>query len=1464
MRSLNVRLVLLLAVLAVGSLVGIFLLHRFQVNRNAGSLAKIARLRIKEGRRDEGINLLARYVNYRPGDREALAELAGLLLDKAETPNATRNDIGRAFTALESAVRKDPDNAALRRRLAEFDIKIGRFSDARQHLQILREAAPDTARVQEQDPKNTSPAKDSSDRNAIDLLLARSWAGTGDFEEAATLAAGLIGFEMETKAFAEDAVERHGAVEAYVLLAAILDEKFGDKTSAAAVLDGLTKARPDDVKAWLALTSWQRQRGDLPAAKLSVAKATELAPKDAETLLAAFEVAMAGGDFGQASRLSEQGIELFPDDERMVRAAAALAMQERQPQKAIELLDKAIAGSRGGVGLLLMLADALLQTNDLPRLQKTIGQLREAIGKSSPAVMLLEARALLIERRWPDAKEKLEQVRPLVAASEELTRQVDLYLGQCFEQLGQFDEQLEANRRVLTDAPASLAARVGAASALLAGGKLDEARQEFELVAATIPEDQLPSIPQVWSPLLQLRMSEQMERPASDRDWSKIDSVLEILQESKDISAPQIALLRADVLVRKGESAVAIETLETALETTPNEAQLWTALATLTLREKDAPAALAVLARAPKEIADHPAVLLVTAQLVSRGSKEEADRGLADLEARARSLPADQAGRVLTTLGSIRLSLGEAAEAERLWTESLERTTDDARLLTALFDLACDQGDVDKARGRATDIAIAAGATSPQARVAQASTRILQVRKAQKAKAAAGETTELDAAQTGLLDEARNLLIEAENDRPGWAQIQQVYAEIATLRGDIPSAIERLERANRMGPANPAIVRQLATLLYASNRLDEAQQALARLGPDGLGGFDRISAELELRSGKLDEAVAIAERSVASDSTNAMDLLWLGQLLSRSGKTDRAEGVLERAVAAAPEQPETWLTLFSHQLTNGRRNLAEQTLEKASRQLPESKRFLVTAQGSEMLGKLDDAEAAYREAAADGDLSNARSLAGFLVRRGRLNPAREELRRIIDADGDDAATRAAKVWARRTLAQLTADSGGYKGLQQAIELLEANAGKDGRLGPEDVSMQVALLASRSEPASWRQAIELLESLGKIQPLSLGQRLQLAQLREKAGRWEEARSDLVTLMAAPNIPPTMVAVLVERLIEHDETSSARIWLDRLRKTSADAPITIALEARLAMAEDDRPRAVAAARKLMPSGAVPLEQVPQLKSIAKLMEDLGFAKAADKVLGEFAGRSTDGVLARAEFLGRQKRSMEALDLLETAWSRVPLERVMQTALVAIRGGGERPSAEVTSRLDGWFEKALREDPDSVVLVLLQTELLDLQGRTEEVEKTYRSLLARPDLPPMQSAIIANNLAFHLARAGTTDEARRLIDSAISELGPNPDLLDTRGIVRLASGDVRKAVEDLEEAALDPTAIKFFHLAVAQATDGQVANAKKTLERANKLGLKPFSLPPADRARLERLESILSEKAGSSATPATSPAS
>jgi Tfp pilus assembly protein PilF len=578
-------------------------------------------------------------------------------------------------------------------------------------------------------------------------------------------------------------------------------------------------------------------------------------------------------------------------------------------------------------------------------------------------------------------------------------------------------------------------------------------------------------------------------------------------------------------------------------------------------------------------------------------------------------------------------------------------------------------------------------------------------------------------------------------------------------------------------------------------------------------------------------------------------------LLSRSGKADRAEAALERAVEKGPDLAETWMALFNHQFASGKRKLAEKTLERAVETLAEPNRQLVAAQGYEMLGRLDDAERSYRDAiaAAPGDLTAARGLASFLVRRGRLNPARDVLRDIIASKDDSPNATSTKIWGRRTLAQLTAEAGGYKALEQALAILDDNKGSDGKLSPDDIALQVTLLAGRPEPASWRRAITLLESLARTQPLSSSQRLQLAQLRERAGRWAECRDDMISLVASPNAPPALIGLLVEQLIEHGELSSAKTWLGKLRAALPEAPATLALEAKLAIAENDRPTAVAAARKLMPAGDVPLEQMGQLRSVAKLMEDLGFPKAADKVLTDYAQRVVDGPLVRAEFLGRQRRVDEALDLLEAAWNRVPLARVLQSALAVVRTQGGTPDAAATARLQQWFSRARREDPDSVVIELLQAELYDLEGRTADVEKAYRTILERKDLSGAQMAIVANNLAFHLARPETIAEAKQLIDKAVLELGPHPDLLDTRGVIRLAAGEPQPALADLEEATLDPSPVKLLHLAAAQVANKQLAPARQSLDRAKKLGLVPEQLSAADKARYDIVEAALAAGPG-----------
>ncbi|MBL7194409.1 MAG: hypothetical protein ISS73_10690, partial [Pirellulales bacterium] len=364
----------------------------------------------------------------------------------------------------------------------------------------------------------------------------------------------------------------------------------------------------------------------------------------------------------------------------------------------------------------------------------------------------------------------------------------------------------------------------------------------------------------------------------------------------------------------------------------------------------------------------------------------------------------------------------------------------------------------------------------------------------------------------------------------------------------------------------------------------------------------------------------------------------------------------------------------------------------------------------------------------------------------------------------------------------------------------------------------------------------------------------AQLLEKLGRWDEARTAYVSLLGTSNPPPLVFAALIEKLIAHDELTTASMWLDRLEQQAADAPITLALTAKLAVAQDDRDTAVEAAKGLMPTETLPDERLGELRNTAMLMEDLGFSKAADQLWQDFAARSVDGVLGRAEFLGRQKQTAEALDLVDAAWDQLPLERILQSGVVIARNeGGVSPSEPTVTRLDGWFTKARRVDPGSVTLALLEAEFRELEGRSSDVEAIYRDLMARDDLAVTQKAIVANNLAFHLAKPDTIDEAAALIESAISLLGPHPDLLDTRGLVSLVKGEAEKSVEDLEEAVLAPTAAKYLHLAQAQLAGQQVAAARRSLEQAKELGLEPERLSRSDRARLEQVEAALAAPIG-----------
>jgi len=168
--------------------------------------------------------------------------------------------------------------------------------------------------------------------------------------------------------------------------------------------------------------------------------------------------------------------------------------------------------------------------------------------------------------------------------------------------------------------------------------------------------------------------------------------------------------------------------------------------------------------------------------------------------------------------------------------------------------------------------------------------------------------------------------------------------------------------------------------------------------------------------------------------------------------------------------------------------------------------------------------------------------------------------------------------------------------------------------------------------------------------------------------------------------------------------------------------------------------------------------------------------------------------------------------------------------------------------WFEKAGRQDPDSPGLAMLFAEFVANTGSHDDIVATYRSVLDREDLSPQQAAVVANNLAFHLAAPSTAAEAERLVARAIDELGPHPDVLDTRGVILLEEGKGREAIADFNESILQPTAAKYLHLASALASDRQMDAARKAFAEARRIGYSPNRLSSGDRERLKTLETLL----------------
>ena len=215
-------------------------------------------------------------------------------------------------------------------------------------------------------------------------------------------------------------------------------------------------------------------------------------------------------------------------------------------------------------------------------------------------------------------------------------------------------------------------------------------------------------------------------------------------------------------------------------------------------------------------------------------------------------------------------------------------------------------------------------------------------------------------------------------------------------------------------------------------------------------------------------------------------------------------------------------------------------------------------------------------------------------------------------------------------------------------------------------------------------------------------------------------------------------------------------------------------------------------------------------------------------------------------------EALDQCEAALGETPTANVLAAAVAILRDGGAgKIKPEQLKRVERWVERAEQEDPNSKTLQLHLATLYDLQNKQDLVLKTYRDFLARKDLSDRERAVAWNNLAFVLAASNkNSKEALKMINDSISILGPSPELLDTRALAHLATGQSEAAIADLRAAIAErPSGMNYFHLALAHAAADDPYSAARVMKVAHEAhSLTVAQVPFIERDEYQKLTAEL----------------
>ncbi len=790
---------------ALGLIAGCtYLVHGFQIDRLARSVDKQAAQAIEEGNFQKAAALYAEHVAVAPKDIELKLKYADALLKGAPTPSQQ----SVALTIFDAILRRYPGRDDVRKQRAELLFTLGNLSEAdtQAELQILLDSPEGKA-----------------DGHLLFLLGRCCEANKYDARARECYAAAIKNHAPEK-------------IAAYERLATLLRDPKGpnDPQAADDMMDEMVWSASKDYDVYVARARYRRQF-NLPGARDDIEQALSKAGEQPQVYLELAREAETNSDQDQARRILNTGLKKSPTSVAMISGLAYFEMRTGHLDQAIEALEPALKSGTNNVQLHWVHADLLATRGDTGKLLLEIEELKN-IGMNANMLNLLTGHYFVNASKFPQARDTLAPLQS-VPWRPEFKARLSLLLARCYGHLGEPEQQHQASRRALTADPQNVGAKLDVIDHMVKQGEIDEAIGEYGSLVSRVPKARLL--------LAQLLITQIRQKPAKERDWTKVETVLDDAQKSMP-DALEPYLFRAEFEVDRDKPAQAREVLGKARSKFPKSVTVRCVLANLMALEKKFDDANSVLDEAGKQLGDSVELRLQRARLVVAKGGPKAAARLNELSEKVDTFSKADRRKLFTRLAGEFARREDSSAAIRLLSRWVEQDPDDVETRLNLFDLALQTADQKQAEHWMKQIQKLEGAAGSSGTLCEV---LYLTWRAERA----SEKDRLEAER--LRSQARAILSTLESRRPDLSAIPVAFARLeqqSLRRGPLGCGNQGegrgdhrlLPACDQPWPAQPqgrarngaAVVQAEATDRGARSREERARRVAARQrsGEDGL------------------------------------------------------------------------------------------------------------------------------------------------------------------------------------------------------------------------------------------------------------------------------------------------------------------------------------------------------------------------------------------------------------------------------------------------------------------------------------------------------------------------------------------------------------------------------------------------------------------------------------------------------